>query len=162
MNTMEQMKKIVREMNILMGIALSFCLSLTGLLSAGVFTVIGFLISFLVSLIVSLLIGFLVPLKKITDLLCGKLGLAPRKIGTRCFEAFISDLIYTPFITVIMVSLNYMQATVHGAQIPYLPMLGKALLVSMPVGFVLIFLLMPIFLKIVFKRNGVQPFDKAE
>lgn len=149
------MKKIGREMSILMGITLSFFLSLTGILSSGYFTVPGFLISFVVSLVISLIIGFFIPMKKVTDSLGRKLGLAPRKFSTHCFEALISDLIYTPIITLIMVFLAYRQAIRQGAQIPFWPMLGKSMLISMIVGYILIFIFMPLFLKIVMKRNGV-------
>ena len=149
------MKKIGRQMSVLMGATLSFCLSLVGNLSSGRFTLPGFIVSFLASLVISLLIGMLVPMKKVTDSLTGKLGLQQGKLSTRCFEALISDLIYTPFITLVMVTLAYRQAVSHGARLSYLPMLGKSMLISLVVGYVLIFILMPVFLKFVLKRNGV-------
>lgn len=154
---MDKMKKISREMSVLMGVTLSFCLSLTGNLSSGHFTFIGFLSSFIVSLIISLIIGFLVPMKKVTDSLVAKLHLEPYPLGRHLFEAFISDLIYTPIITLCMVSLAYMMATRQGAQMPYGPMLGKSMILSMAVGYLLIFFFMPLYMKIVLKRNGVIP-----
>ncbi|MBR1724799.1 MAG: hypothetical protein IJ723_07275, partial [Ruminococcus sp.] len=99
------MKKIGMKMSIYMGLSLSFCLLLAGNLSSGKFTVPGFLISFVVSLIISLLIGFLVPMKPLTDKLDGKLGLKPGALSTRFFDSLISDLIYTPIITFVMVTM---------------------------------------------------------
>lgn len=148
------MKKISMEMSILMGVTLSFFLSLTGNLTSGHFTVAGFLVSFVISLIISLIIGFLVPMKKVTDYLDGKLGLKPGKLSTRLFETLISDLIYTPVITFAMVTMAYKQATSQGAPLKYLPMLGRSELISMIVGYVLIFIFMPLFMKWVLKRNG--------
>ncbi|MBQ7371129.1 MAG: hypothetical protein IJW67_04490 [Blautia sp.] len=151
---MKNEKKIGREMSILMGVTLSFCLSLVGNLSSGRFTFPGFLLSFLVSTIISLIIGFLVPMKKVTDSLDTKLGLKPRTMGARLFDSLISDFIYTPLITLVMVTMAYRQAASHGARIPYMPMLGKALLLSMVVGYVLIFIITPVYMKLVLKRNG--------
>lgn len=147
-------KKISRQMSVLMGVTLSFCLSLVGNLTSGHFTVAGFIISFVISTIISLIIGFLVPMKKVTDYLDKKLGLKPGKIGTRLFDTLISDLIYTPIITFAMVTMAYKQATSHGAPLKYLPMLGKSELICMIVGYVLIFIFMPLFMKWVLKRNG--------
>ena len=154
------MKKIGREMSILMGASLSFCLSLVGQLASGHFAIPAFLISFLVSLIVSLIIGFVVPMKPLSDALGKKLGLKPESFGSRCFDALISDLIYTPIITFLMVVMAFRQAVGNGAQITFAPMFFRSLLLSLFVGYVLILLLMPIFLKWVLKRNGVTP-DKS-
>lgn len=153
---MKKMRKIGRQMSLLMGVTLSFFLSLTGILSSGKFTLPGFLISFVVSLVISLIIGFLVPMKKVNDSLGAKLGLNPRTLKTRLFESLISDLIYTPIITLIMITMAYRNATSHGAQIPYVPMLVKGMVLSMIVGYVLIFIFMPLFMKLVMKRNGME------
>ena len=75
---------------------------------------------------------------------------------TRLFESLISDLIYTPIITLIMITLAHHNATSHGAQIPYVPMLLKGMLLSLAVGYVLIFLFMPLFMKLVMKQNGME------
>ena len=150
-----EMKKIGQKMSILMGVTLSFCLSLTGNLSSGHFSLIGFVTSFLISLVISLLIGFLVPMRRVEESLCGRLGLKDRSLGKRCFTALISDVIYTPIITVVMVTMAYKQATAHGAQMPYLPMLLKSLLLCMVIGYVLIFVFEPFFLKMLLKRSGI-------
>lgn len=149
------MKKIGREMSLLMGVTLSFFLSLTGLLAAGKFSVVGWLISFVLSTIISLIIGFLIPMKKVTDGVNNKLGLKPGKLSTRCMESLISDLIYTPIITFAMVFMAYKKATAHGAKIPFAGMFIESLLICFVVGFVLIFIFMPVFMKIVLKKNGI-------
>ena len=149
------MKKIGLQMSLLMGVTLSFFLSLTGLIAAGKFNVIGWIISFVISTIISLIIGFIIPMKKLTDGVNNKLGLKPGKLGTRCMESLISDLIYTPIITLAMVFMAYKKATAHGAKIPFMGMFGKSLIISLVVGYVLIFVFMPLYMKLVLKKNGI-------
>lgn len=155
----KKMKKIGLQMSLLMGITLSFCLSLVGNLmgakQSGGFSVPGFLISFVVSTVISLIIGFLVPMKKVNDSVCGKLNLEQGKLSTRLMESLLSDIIYTPIMTLIMVFLAYKQATSHGAQIPFVPMFLSSLIVCLIVGYVLIFLVMPVYMKLVMKKNGM-------
>lgn len=151
------MRKIGIQMSILMGVSLSFCLSLVGSLSSGHFTMPTFLLSFAVSTIISLIIGLLVPMKKVNDSLDAKLGLQPRNLSTHLFESLISDLIYTPIITLVMVFMNWKIATSHGATIPFAPMFVKSLIISMLVGYVLIFVLMPLFLKLVMRNMPGGP-----
>ena len=156
----QKMKKVGSQMSLLMGVTLSFCLSLTGNLmgakQSGGFSVPGFLISFVVSTIISLIIGFFVPMKKVNDSVCGSLNLKPGQMGTRLMESFISDIIYTPVMTLIMVFLAYKQATSHGAQIPFLPMFLSSLVVCLIVGYILIFIFMPLYMKLVMKKNGLN------
>ncbi len=145
------MKRVGRKVSLLMGITLSFFLSLVGNLTSGHFVLPLWLISFAVSTAVSLLIGFIVPTKKVTDGVCGKLGLAPRTLASRCVESFMSDLIYTPLITLIMVGIAYAVATQHGAPLHFLPMFLHSLVISLVVGFVLIFIFMPLYIKLALK-----------
>lgn len=148
------MKKIGRAMSIAMGIAMSFCLSLVGTLSSGHFTVVAFLTSFGASLIVSLMIGFLVPIQALNGRVCGKM---PRNsMKRRCIETLISDLVYTPLMTFLMVSLAYFSSRQHGGSMPFLPTFLKSLLLSLAVGYVMIFVLQPLFLKKLLKKNGIM------
>lgn len=149
------MRKIGIQMSLLMGTALSFFLSLTGLLSAGQFTLPAFCINFAVSFVISMIIGLLVPMKKVTDRLDDRLGIRPRTLAARCLDALVSDLIYTPIITFCMVTLAWRNAVSHGAQIPYVPMLLRSMLISLCVGYVLIWIFMPLFMKLIIKKNGV-------
>ena len=52
-----------------------------------------------------------------------------------------------------MVTLAYIGATRQGAQISYLPMLLKSLVLTLIVGYVLIFIFMPIYVKMCFKSE---------
>lgn len=152
----EQMRKIGRQMGIRMGLLMSFCLSLVGTLTSGHFTLVGFLLSFVVSTIISLIIGFLVPVGKISGSLCRKWKLEPGKLATRCVESLISDIIYTPVITLAMVALAYNMAMKQSggmAEISFLPMFLHSLLICFVVGYVLIFIFMPLFLKQLLKKK---------
>lgn len=149
-------------MSLLMGCSLSICLSLTGLLWSlrqTEYTVPKFLLSLLinisVSFVISMVIGFLVPMKKVNDGIEKKTGFKPGSLGARLVEALASDLIYTPVITFVMVFISYKQATSHGADIPFAPMFLGSLAVCFTVAFVLIFLLMPLFMKIALKKAGI-------
>ena len=149
----QMMKKIGRKMSILMGVTLSFFLSLQGNLLSGHFSVPAFLISFAVSTAISLIIGFLVPMKKVGDGVCNALHVKPRSIPARLAETLVSDVIYTPIITLAMVALAWKSATAHGAQIPFLPMFLHSLGLSMITGFVLIFIFMPLFMRLVIPKH---------
>lgn len=149
------MKSVGRRMSLMMGTTLSFCLSLVGNLASGRFTLPGFLLSFLGSMVISLAIGFLVPMGKLTSALDAKLGLKPGGLPARCVNALASDLIYSPLITLAMVFMAWRRATGQGAQIPFLPMYLRGLAISLAVGFVLVFLLTPIYMKLAMKdRRG--------
>ena len=154
-----KMKKVGMTISIFMGVTLSFCLSLTGNLmgsrQSGAFSVPGWLISFVVSTLISLIIGFIVPMKKISDSIQGRFG-GPRSLKARLIDTLVSDIIYTPVITLAMVALAYKNAVTHGAQMPFAPMFLSSLIVSLIVAYILIFILMPVFLKLSLKLNGVQ------
>lgn len=147
------MQKIGRSMSIAMGVTLSFLLSLTGCLMSGHFSLPGFLLSFLASTAVSLLIGFFVPMKPLTDSLCR--SMPQNSLKRRCAEALIADLLYTPVISVLMTVLAYFNARRHGGSMPFLPVLLKTLFISLAVGYVLIFVLTPLFLRMILRASGV-------
>lgn len=148
------MKKVGMKMSLLMAVSLSFCLSLLGNLTSGHFTVPGFLSSFVISFLISLVIGFLVPMKKTGDAVIEKAHLTPHTLPARALEALVSDLIYTPFITLCMTALAHHTAVSHGQTMPpLLFMFLKSLILSMIVGYVLIFLVSPVFLKIAMKNS---------
>ena len=145
------------KMSLLMGVTLSFFLSLAGLLSARQFTLPAFVSNYVISFVISMIIGFFVPMKKVTDSLGKKFNIPPRTMKARLFDSLISDIIYTPIITVCMVTMAYHQAVKHGARLFYPAMLGKSLIISMIVGYLLIFIFMPLFVKIVYKNAGKKP-----
>ena len=151
------MKKIGMQMSICMGVTLSLCLSLLGNLMGGHFSLPGFLISFLLSTFVSLVIGFLVPMQKVGGAACRKAGIPERSPKGNALSSLISDLIYTPVITLCNVFLGYRNAVSHGSSVPFAGMFIKSLAVSLVVAYVLIFLLTPLFLKMILKKNGIDP-----
>lgn len=151
----EQMKKIGREMGIRMGILMSFCLALTGTLSSGHFTPVGFLLSFVVSAIISIIIGFVVPVGKITGDACRKVGFNQGTIKERLLSSLISNLIYTPLMTFVMVLLAYTMAMKQSggmAQLSFLPMFLHSLVICFIVGYILIFIFQPLFMKQLLKK----------
>lgn len=153
----EQMRKIGKQMAIRMGILMSFCLSLVGTLTSGHFTIPGFIISFVISSIISLIIGFVIPIGKITGGVCAKFGLERGKIGTLVVESLISDAIYTPIMTLVMVGLAYfmvMRQSGGMAKLSFLPMFLRSLLICFIVGFILIMIFQPLFLKQLMKKNS--------
>lgn len=149
----KDMKSIGRKMSVLMGVTLSFFLSLTGMLTSGHFVFFNWLISFLMSTAVSLVIGFIVPMGKIGQAISRKLGKGPNGPSAHIIKSLVSDLIYTPIITFLMVFAAYKNAVAHGAQnLPFIPMFMSSLMVCFTVGFILIFIFEPVFLNILLKK----------
>lgn len=162
-----QMRKTGRIMNILMGLSLSFFLSLIGLAFSGHFAVKAWIVSFLASFIVSLLIGFCLPVRKAGLAICRSCGLKERTLAFHCMDSLISDIFYTPLITLLMVALAFMgakkgieAAIANGApadllpQLSFMPMFLHSLLISMIAGYILIFILQPLFLKLLLRKSG--------
>lgn len=147
----ETMKKVGRKMSLYMGVTMSFVLSLVGNLSSGHFTFPGFLLSFVISTVVALLIGMIVPVGKITRDALKNAKLAPDSTGGKLLSALISDLIYTPVMTLLMVFLAYRQAVSHGAQLNFLSMFLPSLLLSLVVGYFCIFFIEPVYMNLVMK-----------
>ena len=150
------MKKAGCQMSLLMGFSMSCILTLIGLLSAGKFTVIGFLSSLLISFVVSVIIGMIIPMKNISDGLLKKFNLKAGTLKARVLEALVSDVLYSPLMTFVMVYLAYRQAVAHGARISFGPMLLKSEIISFIAAFVLSFVLTPVFMKFVMKKNGAK------
>ena len=149
-------------MSLLMGISLSFALSLYGNLSSGHFSVPAFLVSFLLSTFISIMISMFVPMPKLEEKCCSKLGINPHSPGGNAVTALLSDLIYTPVITLAMTALAYTQAVKHGASASFGAMFLISLLISLLIGFVLIFLLKPLYLRIVLKMHGIDPEQQSD
>lgn len=138
------MKKAGIMIALCMGVVMSFFLSLIGTLTSGHFTVPGFLLSFVVSTVISFIIGLIVPMGRIHQSLHRKI---PNKIGALLVTTLISDLIYTPFMTLTMVSLAYagiMRQSGGMAQVPFIPMFLRALVISMVAGYILIAVVQPL------------------
>lgn len=143
----KEMRRAGQKMSLYMGVTLSFILSLVGTLSSGHFTVPGWLISFVCSTIIALIIGFVVPMGKISRNLTEKLNLDPESVPAKLLKALVSDLIYTPLITLAMVYMAYRQASAHGAPVNFWGMFLPSLLLSLVVAYFCIYFIEPIFLK---------------
>ena len=141
-------KKIKSQMSIMMGITLSLFLSFIGTFSSGNFTPVEFLKSFLESLAISLVIGCFVPMKLLEDKACEKARITGKPFACRALGSLISDLIYTP------VTINFVKIPAEHRP-PYVIMLGKSMLISLVVAYLLIFLVGDPFMKLILKKNGV-------
>ncbi len=153
-----KMRCINRDMAVFMGLTMSLFLSLTGTLSSGHFTVVAFIMSFFGSTILSIFIGFIVPVGKISMNVDRKLGLQPNGLKARFLNSFISDLIYTPIMTLGMVVFAYMMAKKNSggkADLSFLPMFLKSLAICFAVGYVLIFIFQPMFMNMLFKKYNI-------
>ena len=149
-------KRIGRDMGIVMGLTISLLLSFVGTFTSGQFTVPGFIISFLASFAVSLVLGFFIPMRKIADNVCRKASAENGILKKKLLEALVSDLIYTPIMTLLMVTLAYKNATSHGAQLNYVPMFLRSLVISLLAAYGFIYLVTPLCMKLVFKKNGLD------
>ena len=111
----------------------------------------------MVSSVISLLIGFIIPMGKVSEGARIKAGLERGSIKARLLETLISDLIYTPVITIAMIAI--VRAMVPEQALESMPPFGimfiRSLLMCFVAGFVLIFLLMPIFRNMAFKKYDI-------
>lgn len=149
------MKRVMRLMTILMGFSMSLVLSLVGTVSGGHFTVPSWGISFGISLVISLFIGFIVPVKRVCDGFCDLCKVNPNSMKGNLLGGVISDLIYTPIITVIMVYIMVSNAAKHapaGVMPPMQIIMVKSLIITLLVGYVVIIVLQPIFIKLLTRR----------
>ena len=91
-------------MSALMSVTMGLLLTGVGLISSGHFTVPAFVTSFLLSVVVALLIGVIVPMPKINQALARRFQLVPGSMKARAVETLVSDAIYTPIMTFVMVT----------------------------------------------------------
>lgn len=142
---MEQiMKKRAMLYGLLMSIFISLFLSLYGLCSAGQFTVPKWLVSFALSAVISIIWGFIIPMKKISMAIDKAM---PNRIVAFFINALVSDIIYTPLITAIMI---YLAA--RKAPVPFSVLYLK----SIPACFIVCFFVILIF-QFVFRKLLIPP-----
>jgi hypothetical protein len=156
------MKKVGIIMSVLMGVTMSFCLSLTNsIVSADKFDMTQFLISFGASAVLSLIIGLIVPMKKVEDGACKAMKLRENSVPAKLVSAFISDIIYTPILTLSMIIIvrKMVMKMSHGhAVLPsFATMFIKSFILSLAVAYIIILIVTPIFLKLSLKLAGVNP-----
>lgn len=155
------MRKIGRQMSICMGVTMSLVLSLVGTVVGGHFTILSWGISFAISLVISLILGFLVPMKRVSDAACNACKINPQSLPGNLFSALISDLIYTPLITIVMVVIMVgnarKQLEAMGVPMETWPKIGQALVPSLIicfiVGYIVIAIVQPLFLKLIMNKN---------
>ncbi len=147
------MDKVGKQMNIYMGVTLSLCLSLAGTLTSGHFTVSGLIIGFVVGTVISIALGYLIPIKKITDTVCEKMEVEENTGAGRCISALVSDVLFTPIITLVMVILAYVNTVSHGGSMPFVPAFIKSFVVCFAVGYAVIFLVTPLFLRLAIRNK---------
>lgn len=165
--TPEQMKNVGRKMSIYMAVLMSACLSIIGVLHGNISNFLigrfpvaqiltSILTSFLISLVISLIIGFLVPIPRVY-------GAATKSMkpgfGKRFVESLISDLIYTPIMTLAMTFFAYnMVRRLNGGTVglEYFPMFLSSLIVCFIAAFILIYIFSPILLRKAMKSGGVE------
>ncbi len=145
------MKKAGRKMSMLMGLTMSFTMSLIGNITSGHFTPVGFILSFIISSIISLIIGFFVPVGPLSHAASEKCGLEKDSIGARCIESLVADVIFTPVMTLAMITFAYNMSKKHGEPMKFVPAFLSSLGIGLIVCFLLAFLLTPVYLKIAMK-----------
>ena len=155
----DKIKKIYRDMSLLMGFTMSFFLSIVGTATSGHFTVPGWIMSFVVSLLISLIIGFVIPVGKVAGDVSKSFNLIRGTMKARLVESLVSNLIYTPIITFLMVTLAYSVAMKQSngmAGLEFGPMFLHSLAITFVVGYILVFFLQPFFIKRLMKKYGVE------
>lgn len=142
------MKKRALTYSLLMSVAISFCLSLYGTATSGHFTLVGWLISFVASTIVSIIIGLVVPMKKISMGI--EKGISS-KAGAYLLTGLVSDVIYTPLITALMIAL-----AIRNAPVSFMTLYPKSLIGCFLVGYVVILIFQKAFAKLLIPPRPAQ------
>ena len=153
-----KMKKAGHLISMILGFILSFFQSLAGQLRSGRFTFSGWMVSLALSIAVSFLIGYIVPMGKVSQNICRKLKCPPGTLKARLAETAVSDLIFTPFITLANVFMAWRNIPAQ-AKPPFLPMYLSSLGISLVIGFVLVFIFQPIVKKYVLEKAIGKPKD---
>lgn len=92
-------------------------------------------------------IGIIVPIPKVNAALARKFKLQPGAPKTHFVESVVSNLIYTPLITTVMVLFVYFAMMPEGHKPPFLPMFIHSQIVCFIVAQVLILIFVPIIVK---------------
>ena len=158
----KMMKKIGFRISLGMALLMSFGLSITGNLTAErppempmMPIIIGFLASFAISFVVSFGIGLIVPMPKVNAALARKFKLQPRTLKAHIIESIVSNLIYTPLMTTVMVSFAYFCLIDPGHKPPFLPMFISSQIICFIVAQVLIFIFEPLIIKMAMPKGMI-------
>ena len=115
---------------------------------------IGFLASFAISFVISFAIGLLVPMPKVNEALCRTFKLQPRTPKANLVQSVVTNLIYTPLLTTVLVVFAYFVQIPDGHKPPFLPMYMHSMVICLVVAQVLIFVCVPLILKLVLPKGG--------
>ena len=142
-----RIKKAGIQISIYMGVTMSFFLSLLGNILSGHFSLLLFLVTFAMSTTISFVIGLLVPMGIITSKATA--NMKPDSLGAKCLSSLISDLIYTPVLSLSMIALVRIMVppAVREGLPPFPVMFIGSLIPSLIVGFFLIMIFMPYYKK---------------
>lgn len=143
------------KMNLCMGFTMSFILSLVGNLTSGHFTVPAWLQSAIVSFVISVVIGFLVPIKVLSEKACHLCKVELRSMKGNLVGAAVSNLVYTPILTILMVVMGLRTAAKHapaGVVPPVMKVLPRSMIVSLVVGYIVILIVHPLFIRLLIKK----------
>jgi len=143
-----------------MGLSISLAMSIVGPALSGHPSFPAFIVSFLCSSVISIIIAIIVPIKKITDSACEKIHLNPEGVGGRFFSALVSDLIFTPIMTFLMVFMNYKRAKMFDPGLSFVSMFLGNVFISFTIAYLIILVFLPLFIKgsIAIVKN----FDESE
>lgn len=149
------MQKIGFLMSLIMGFVMSLVLSLTGTLVGGHFTVPSWLISFGISFVLSLIIGFIIPMGRLNNLITGKLKQSRKMFLANLIDSFVSNVLYTPLMSASMVWLAWSKIPLEHRP-PFAALYMPSLIATFIVGWIVIFITQPLFLKKLMKKFGVE------
>lgn len=148
-------KAVTSRMNVMMGVLMSLVLSFVGTYTSGHFSIESFITCSIISMVISIMLGFVIPIRKICKDMCKKMNLKDDSLPARIVNALISDMLYTPLITFIMVGFSIsriVKASNGQAQIPFIPVFLRSLLICFCVGYVVIFIFQPLLLKYLLRK----------
>ncbi|MBP1591011.1 MAG: hypothetical protein ILP22_03110, partial [Oscillospiraceae bacterium] len=118
------------------------------------------IISFILSTIISIIIGLVIPMRKIEGGIVKAVGLKERSIPANIISSLISDIIYTPIITLAMICLARKMAMKasngHAELPPFIVMYLGSLALSFVIAFIIILIVPPLYMKLVMKINGID------
>lgn len=157
-----QMRKVGFFMNIVMGITMSLILSVHGVLGSGHFSVPSLAISIAISCILALCIGFFLPVRPAREKATAKMKIPVKILVGNIITNLFYVLIITSVLTTVMITMarhgmdmNNVPASVPRPSV--LKALPRSLLSSFVVSYVITLILEPLYLKIAFKKYGIQP-----
>lgn len=152
---MKNIKKINFFMNLYMGLTMSFILSLVGTSTGGHFTVVSWLTSFAVSFILSLIIGFIIPINKISIFFTKSLLEKHKFLLKNIIDSLISNILYTPLLSASMVFLARIKIPLEHRP-PFITLYIPSLIATFIIGWIVIFIVQPLFLKALLKKYGIK------